>query len=224
MTKWEFNNNVTDIFPDMLARSIPQYTLMRETVYNLGCTFVQPNTTIVDIGCSRGDSLFPFAETYKNLCIGIEISEPMFLVASQRFSDYSHVSIQLQDLRQYYPNVMSSLTLSILTLQFIPIEYRQTILKRIFNTTTKNGALILVEKVLGDDSEINDLMINQYYDLKRHNGYTNDEIQRKKLMLEGVLVPVTAKWNEDLLKRSGFTHVDCFWRWMNFAGWVAIKS
>lgn len=37
---------------------------------------------------------------------------------------------------------------------------------------------------------------------------------------------------EDMLRRSipqydvmraGFKHVDCFWRWMNFGGWVAVK-
>ena len=50
-----------------------------------------------------------------------------------------------------------------------------------------------------------------------------DDIDRKALSLEGVLVPVTAKWNEELLQMAGFRQVDCFWRWMNFAGWIAIK-
>jgi tRNA (cmo5U34)-methyltransferase len=44
------------------------------------------------------------------------------------------------------------------------------------------------------------------------------------LALEGVLVPVTAAWNEQLLKGAGFSQVECFWRWMNFAGWVAVKD
>ncbi len=41
--------------------------------------------------------------------------------------------------------------------------------------------------------------------------------------LEGVQVPVTAKWNEDLLRAAGFRNVECYWRWMNFAAWVAVK-
>jgi tRNA (cmo5U34)-methyltransferase len=36
-------------------------------------------------------------------------------------------------------------------------------------------------------------------------------------------VPVTAEWNIGFLKQSGFSHIDCTWRWMNFAAWVAIK-
>jgi tRNA (cmo5U34)-methyltransferase len=43
------------------------------------------------------------------------------------------------------------------------------------------------------------------------------------MSLEGVLVPVTARWNEELLHQEGFASVDCFWRHLNFAGWVAVK-
>lgn len=59
--------------------------------------------------------------------------------------------------------------------------------------------------------------------MEETNGYTQEEIRRKRLALEGVLVPVTAKWNEELLHNAGFRQVDCFWRWMNFAGWIALK-
>jgi tRNA (cmo5U34)-methyltransferase len=66
-------------------------------------------------------------------------------------------------------------------------------------------------------------MTENYYNLKHENGYSIYEIERKRLSLEGVLVPVTAKWNEELLYNSGFKFVDCFWRWFNFMGLVAIK-
>jgi tRNA (cmo5U34)-methyltransferase len=37
------------------------------------------------------------------------------------------------------------------------------------------------------------------------------------------MVPLTAKWNECLLRKSGFRQINCFWRWMNFAGQIALK-
>jgi hypothetical protein len=68
------------------------------------------------------------------------------------------------------------------------------------------------------------MMVHEYYGMKAQNGYTQEQIERKRLSLEGVLVPVTARWNEEMLAAAGFTQIDCFWRWMNFAGWIAIKE
>jgi len=92
-----------------------------------------------------------------------------------------------------------------------------------YRSERQGGALILVEKVLGATADLDAEMVNIYYSLKADNGYTQEQIERKRLSLEGVLVPVTARWNEELLQMSGFREVDCFWRWMNFAGWIAVK-
>lgn len=229
MDKWEFNQEVTDIFDDMLSRSIPQYEEMRNLVYQLACKFVQPHTAIVDLGCSRGGAIASLVDKFGalNHFVGIEISPSMLEAARLRFKnliDTDVVEIRELDLREDYPHVKSSVTLCILTLQFTPIEYRQKILKNIYDHLTTNGILILVEKVLGSNAEINDLMVESYYELKKQNGYTEEEITRKKLALEGVLVPVTASWNEEMLRATGFSKIDCFWRWMNFAGWIAIKG
>lgn len=86
-----------------------------------------------------------------------------------------------------------------------------------------HGVFIMVEKVLGGTNEINDLMVNTYYDMKRDNGYSNKQIENKRKSLEGVLVPVTNDMNIQFLKSAGFSQVDVFWRWMNFVGYIAIK-
>lgn len=115
------------------------------------------------------------------------------------------------------------MVLAVLTIQFTPIEYRQRIISNIFASLVPGGAFIMVEKVLGATTTINEILVERYYDLKHQNGYTGEEIERKRLSLEGVLVPVTAEWNRQLLSSAGFREVDCFWRWCNFAGWLAIK-
>jgi hypothetical protein len=43
------------------------------------------------------------------------------------------------------------------------------------------------------------------------------------LALEGVLVPVTADWNVQLLRSAGFRRVECHWRRFCFAAWIARK-
>lgn len=227
--KWEFDANVTAAFDDMLERSIPQYQVMRDAVTNVGASFVQRGTDIVDLGCSRGAALDPFVKRFGayNKFYGLEVSEPMLEAARQRFSGYIEhaktVDIRRHDLRHGYVPVSASLTLSVFTLQFIPIEHRQRVVQDVYDHTVHGGAFVLVEKILGANARLDKLFVDEYYGLKANHGYSQEAIERKRLSLEGVLVPVTAAWNEQLLLQAGFRSVDCFWRWMNFAGWVAVR-
>lgn len=223
--KWEFDEQVTECFEDMLERSIPQYAVMRQLVQEIGQKFVRRGSIVVDLGCSRGGALAPLvgSNLYLQL-IGVEVSVPMAAAARTRFEGESMVTIEQMDLKAEYPDVgFACLTMAVLTLQFIPINYRQQILKRVFDTTTSGGAFIFVEKVLGNGAEIDSAMVDVYHRMKSVNGYTDDEIETKRQSLEGVLVPVTSEMNEQMLRRAGFSQVDCFWRCANFAGWVAIK-
>ena len=226
--RWEFDHGVTAVFDDMLARSIPQYAEMRALVTDIGMRYVQPKSAIIDLGCSRGEALEPFVKQFgaHNRFVGVDVSEPMLDAARSRYQGYINcgvVDIRNLDLRTAYPQERASLTLSVLTLMFTPINYRQRIIQNVYDQTVNGGAFILVEKILGASAEIDGLMVERYHQLKHDNGYSWDEIDRKRLALEGVQVPVTAHWDEELLRNAGFRQVDCFWRWMNFAGWVAIK-
>jgi tRNA (cmo5U34)-methyltransferase len=229
--RWAFDAEVTRVFDDMLARSIPQYEVMRQACFDLGAAAFRPQTTVVDLGCSRGEALAPFIDRFgaQGRYVGVEVSEPMLAAARERYGgliDCGVVEIRRHDLRAGFPAVAPapSVTLCVLTLQFVPIEYRQRLLRQCYRATTPGGCLILVEKVLGESADLDAEMVRVYYDLKRLNGYSGDDIERKRLALEGVLVPVTAAWNQELVRRAGFAEVDCFWRWMNFAGWVAAKE
>lgn len=226
---WQFDSEVTRVFDDMFARSIPDYEALRKITFDVGTRFVQPSTDIVDLGCARGGALAQFVDRFgfHNRFIGIEISEPMAEGARQRFGsliDAKIVDIRRNDLRIYYPPVKASLTLAIMTIQFTPLEYRQRIIQRIYDSTLPGGAFVFAEKILGRDDRVNSLLVDVYYQVKAEHGYSQDEIERKRLALEGVLVPVTAAWNEDLLRVAGFAHVDCIWRYANFAAWLAIKA
>jgi tRNA (cmo5U34)-methyltransferase len=223
-TKFEFNGNVSLCFDDMLTRSIPAYSLMRELVNRISQQYCI-NTTVVDIGTSLGDSIFNLCKKNKtSYFIGLDESDNMIEKAKIRFIDDKNVEIRKHNLKnEIHISEKCGLVMSILTIQFTPIEYRFKILKNIFNLLSNNGVFIFVEKIIGYDHEIDSLLTKIYYDFKRENGYSNEEIQRKKLSLEGVLVPMTSSWNEEMLRITGFKKVDCFWRCLNFSGWIAIK-
>jgi hypothetical protein len=71
--------------------------------------------------------------------------------------------------------------------------------------------------------DIDDLMVELYYDMKRRNGYSEEQIMDKRRSLENVLSPLKPEWNVDMLRTAGFDKVDMFWRCLNFCGWIAVK-
>jgi tRNA (cmo5U34)-methyltransferase len=236
---WQFNAAVASSFEDMLERSIPAYATMRDIVGQLGRRFARRGTHVVDLGSSRGEGISLLLDHFGGLlhydCV--EVSQPMRDAFAERYGTWLQngvVELHDMDLRHRFPfrgiepgarpAAMASLVQAVLTLMFIPINYRQRLLRDCFEALLPGGALVLVEKVLGEGAELDQWMTASYHEMKRGHGYSQDEVTRKALALEGVQVPVTASWNVELLRRAGFTEVDCAWRHFNFGCWVALKG
>jgi tRNA (cmo5U34)-methyltransferase len=111
----------------------------------------------------------------------------------------------------------------VLTLQFIRPLYREKLIESIYHGMNDNGCLIVVEKVIGEDSLFNRLFIKYYYDMKKRNGYSELEISQKREALENVLIPYKLLENRELLLEQGFRYCDVFFKWYNFCGMVAVK-
>lgn len=222
--KWEFDDEVARCFDNMLERSIPGYENMRSLVFAIGRHFAEKGKAIIDIGCSNGNAVLPFVKTFSNDFVLCDVSESFLNLCKIGFKDYPNVKILNHDLRNGLPEGKYSLALSILTVQFTPIEYRHMIIQSVYDHLESGGAFIYVEKLLGSTYDIDTILVDEYYDLKKEHQYTQEQIQSKRKSLEGVLVPVTENWNIELLERAGFKKIECFWRYLNFAGWVAIKE
>lgn len=228
---WAFDAAVTEVFEDMLRRSIPQYDVMRELTFSVGSRFLRhgQGDRIMDLGASRGDGIRPFLSRFGALAryTLLDVSEPMLGIMRRDFQHWINaelLEVLKHDLREGLPMRKSRLVLSVLTLQFTPINYRHMILRECWERLEDGGALIFVEKVLGEDATSQDLLVDEYHALKERAGYSREEIDAKREALEGVLVPMTASWNVDALERAGFRTVECFWRCLSFAGWVAVKG
>lgn len=226
--RWVFDETVAQVFSDMLRRSIPDYETMRQAVTGLAIRFRRRDTDIVDLGASRGDGVADLVRKWgaHNRFVLVEQAPAMVEALRERYGLLEKagvVQIHEKDLRFGLPPARASVVLCVLTLQFLPVEHRATLLQRIYEDLLPGGALILVEKCLASTREMDSLFVDQYYQLKRDNGYRDDAIEAKRVSLENVLVPLRPAWNEDLLRSAGFREVERFWQWMNFAGWVAVK-
>ena len=231
--KWEFDDEVTRVFDNMLERSIPQYEEMRQIVTRVGKIFIDDNSVVVDLGSSRGEQIARFVDDYDLLnssahYVGIEKSPPMLEAMRQRFEYNPFVHVVDHDLKTGLPALAmdysnAALVTSVLSLMFIPPPCRSRLLADVYDCLVPEGAFIMVEKLTGQGKLIDGVMVYIYQELKHQNGYSYEEIDRKRLSLEDVMVPETAENHIKRLKEVGFREVDCFWRWQNFGAFIGVK-
>jgi len=110
-----------------------------------------------------------------------------------------------------------------LTLQFVRPLHRDRVMGTIYNGMNHQACLILIEKVLAEETLMNRLFIKYYYDLKRRNGYSDTEIAQKREALENVLIPYRLEENRQLLASAGFRFPEVFFKWYYFCGILALK-
>jgi len=232
--KWSFDESVAECFDDMLKRSIPAIEPMRAIVANLGVRFLRPSTNVLDLGASRGDALVALlkragtcmsrADIDSVSWIALEQSPAMLEILRRRFSGNPRIAVLDMDLRSWAGDANVSVALAILTLVFVPTEFRSVIVEHVYASLLPGGAFLMVEKVQAETGRTQRLLVETYHEFKASNGYSATEIEAKRASMEGVQVPLTAAGNESLLRAAGFRHVECIWRWGNFAGWLAIKD
>jgi tRNA (cmo5U34)-methyltransferase len=226
--KFEFNEPVARVFDDMLERSVPFYKECQQMVVDLALHFAQKDSAVYDLGCSTGTLLRLLAKAtpskQKIRFVGLDNSEAMLKKARGKLKGYlKRCELVEVDLESDFELTDASVVIMNYTLQFLSPRRRAAMLKKIYQGLRPGGALILIEKVRGESDSLNDLFVEQYYTYKQSQGYSKLEIAKKREALEKVLTPLKSGKNRDLLVGAGFRQVDIFFKWFNFAGFLAVK-
>jgi tRNA (cmo5U34)-methyltransferase len=229
---FEFNAEVANVFDDMLVRSIPFYREQQSLIEQIAKKFYIPGTVVYDLGCSTGLTLVNIASALgpDARLVGYDFSGPMLDKAQQRITNAGlHRQIDLRradfnsDLAGMELQQASIVTLC-WTLQFVRPLWRDSLIQWIYGGMVKGGALICMEKIMTNSSDMNRYFIEFYYDYKSRNGYSKEEINKKREALENVLVPYRTGENFELFRRNGFTTVETCFQWFNFAGYLCVKG
>jgi len=226
--KFEFNDRVAEVFDDMLDRSVPFYKQVIEMTSQILERSLLTGDAVYDLGCSTGTMLLHLARTLesKNLrFVGVDNSKAMLdkaLRKTEMFSLDDRIVFIEQDITQADFSGAGGAILNY-TLQFIKPAVRSEFLKKIYNGLRTSGILILSEKVVSRDKEMNEQFQGSYYQYKKRRGYSELEIANKREALENVLIPLSIGENRDMLLQAGFSRIETFFQWFNFVSIVACK-
>jgi tRNA (cmo5U34)-methyltransferase len=223
-----FDQQVTDVFEDMIKRSVPGYDSILKSIAMFCMQYAQEDTHIYDLGCSLGAVAITAAMATKDKnchIIGVDTSSPMLEKCQKIINQKAlnkQINLFLQDIIDL-PINKASVVISNFTLQFIPKADRLKVIGNIYQGLEKGGVFILSEKFKGD-AKNDAFLIDHYHAYKKLNGYSNKEIERKRNALKDVLIPDSLDEIVSRLISVGFKKNIKWFQCFNFASFVAIKD
>jgi tRNA (cmo5U34)-methyltransferase len=216
-----------DGFDDHIRQSIPGLDALRGMTVDLSRHFVQPNTTVIDIGCSTGAVLRAIRDAHQASratasYVGVDIE--------RRFDSHwrelaaPNLRFEVADARTFGGLQNMSLAISLFTLQFIPEADRLALLRRVHDGLIEGGALIIAEKVLAPTARAQNLFLGPHYDFKRRT-FSEKEILEKERALRW---PMHVWYEGELIEvlcEAGFEvqEINRFWQSYFFIGLIAEK-
>jgi tRNA (cmo5U34)-methyltransferase len=226
---FKFGANVANVFDDMVNRSVPYYGEIQRMMAELAADHAKEGSDVYDLGCSTGTTMIGM-DTLVNpkvRFVGIDDSREMLDKCKLKLSEIGfsrEYELRCADLSQGVKVNNASVVVLCLTLQFVRPIYREQLLKNIYDGLNSGGVLILVEKILAEESDFNRDFIKYYYNYKRRNNYSELEISQKREALENVLIPYKLSEDIAILRDRGFINCEVFFKWYNFAGIIAVKK
>ncbi|WWO97092.1 MAG: carboxy-S-adenosyl-L-methionine synthase CmoA [Candidatus Dasytiphilus stammeri] len=228
--QWNFDQHVADVFPDMINRSVPGYSLINSMIGKFSQYFITSNTSIYDLGCSYGHITSSIVNNIKATdCTIIAVDNSPYMIAHCKQNLHKVITDNNNDIKIIeshicdIPIINASLAVLNFTLQFLSIIERQKILKSIYRGLKTGGALILSEKFYFNDPEISKLLVKMHQNFKLENGYSWLEINQKSKILKNILRIETIENYKKILFYIGFQHVELWFQYLNFGSLIAIK-
>lgn len=223
-----FDQSVVDVFPDMIKRSVPGYTTIVLMIGQLAERYCQSGTRCYDLGCSLGAATLAMRHRISAAeasIVAIDNSPEMIERCRVVIDADSHeIPVQLIEGDILATDITNaSVCVLNFTLQFIPLDKRLSLLKKIYDGLVPGGILVISEKLAFDDEEHQHVMTELHHYFKKTNGYSDMEIAQKRNAIENVLIPESFDTHKKRLSAAGFRHTDLWFQCFNFSSFIAFK-
>jgi len=225
-----FDDRVVRVFPDMINRSVPGYSLVVPMIGLLARQHAQDHSNLYDLGCSLGAASFAMraAVRAKNIRIlAVDSSPEMIRQLSSNLEQEAHAD--LPDIHPLHQDILetpienASVVVLNFTLQFVDPSMRGGLMKRIYEGLNPGGILVLSEKIRFDDPREQALQDHWHHEFKRAQGYSSLEIARKRDALENVMKPDSLQQHRNRLAGAGFNDVYQWFQGFNFVSLIALR-
>lgn len=223
---WKFTAEVTDVFDEHVAASVPFYPMIQDIVAETTDWLLPNGGVYVDIGASTGTTAERIARRHPDRRIRVylydEVSD-MLNKAMTKLAPYKNLAVERRayNVTANMDHIPSDLVTALFTLQFIAPELRARVLADLHLRSKPTGALIVAEKIRPQNSLWAEIAMDASHDFKADHGLSDTAIRQKAKALRGVLRPSTEEELVSNIESVGWVNPEILFRWHQ---WVVVGA
>lgn len=227
--KFEFDQEVAQVFPDMARRSIPLFYETHDLHAALCAPWMeQERVSVLDVGASRGAFISALASRYSLPRDGVYVSanDISLDMACKLVVDFPWAKIDNLDISGgsflSKPDDSFDIINCTYVLQFVRPEKQVGVLQKLCRMLKPGGVLFLGQK-FDTPGPVGRMLHDQYIQFRINNGYTAEEIAAKTLALQNSMWPMPEENLVYYLNRFGLSVVETS-RWTVFNNLMCTKG
>lgn len=172
---------------------------------------------IADLGAGTGILSFMLAKRFpKSDLTLIDVTPEMLEEAQKKFHNTHNMRYEIKDYAHEDLESNYDLVVSAMSIHHLEQDSQYNLYARIFDRMNPGGAFINADLVKGPSDSIDRMYRDLWVDFIRNNGLKDSQIEKiqERMQLDQ---PSPLFDHITWLNRIGFTDVDCFYKYFNFA-------
>jgi tRNA (cmo5U34)-methyltransferase len=181
---------------------------------------------VLDLGAGTGlFSQYVLARYPHGTFVLMDLAVELLEIARRRFQNHSsQFSFVTGDYREISDDGQYDLVISSMSIHHLPDEDKQRLFGQVFRLLRKPGVFVNIDQIRGETPDLQRLYWEQWLAHVRRNGGTETEIEssvnRRRKYDKDALLADQITW----LKNSGFSNVDCVYKYYFTGAFLAVKS
>jgi tRNA (cmo5U34)-methyltransferase len=209
-------------YESLMERIVPQYKKQHEVINELLPENPVQDLRVLDLGCGNGALSKLVLEKYPHAyVVGFDMTPKMLVAYEENLAAYrERYELMLGDFRFDSIGGNYDIILAGLTLQHLTWGERKDFYKLLHAKLNPDGSFILNDIIIDADWDKRTLQYSSWMEYIAGNG-EDPEFWLDKHMTKDH--PVTLEDHFQWLEQAGFSKMDCYWRFHNFAITMAVK-
>ena len=222
-------------YDDVIKKRVPLYNEIQTLMVSLLPFSKKEYLRVLDVGCGTGETSVGLLKEFPlSRVTGIDGSQDMLDEAAAKVKQTTwRIDFICQDMKAcIYPLPQGEgqgeggfdAIISAFSLHYLNEDEKKALLSKCRDALKPGGIFIDAEAVISPSAKVYQLYMEKWKDFQRSNGFSEDEIGAHMLKFVRDVKPLTVERQVCLMSEAGFTDVECYFKYLNWAVFGGYKE